>query len=139
MYRTPSGDDYPSVTNVLGILPKPELDAWKASVGPEEVEKASLRATRNGSVAHSRMEEYVDGQDPSTFRFNSIRQLVTFETLRTAVDDHLTNVIAQEIYLYSDTLRMAGACDLVGSWDGIPAVIDYKTSGRPVFPEEIEN
>lgn len=139
MYETPTGAQYPSVTNVLSILPKPELAAWKASVGEVEAAKVSERATRYGSLAHSRMEHYVDGADPDTFTFGNPRQLITFEAFRTAIDAHCTNVIAQEIFLYSDVLRMAGACDLVGDWDGIPAVIDYKTSGRHVFPEEIEH
>ncbi len=139
MYRTPAGDLYPSVTNVLSILPKPELEAWKASVGPEVAAKSSERSTRYGTLAHARMEDYVDGADPDKFVFDNPRQLITFESLRTAVDGHVDNVVGQEIFLFSNTLRMAGACDLVADWDGVPAVIDYKTSGRHVYPEEVEH
>lgn len=139
MYRTPNGDLYPSVTTVLSVLPKPELEAWKASVGEEEARKVSERALRYGSLAHTRMELYVNGEDPDGWVFDTPREALTFDAFRTAIDGHLTNVVAQEIFLYSDILQMAGAADLLGDWDNEEAIIDYKTSGRQVFPEEIEH
>jgi hypothetical protein len=137
VYRVPGGALYPSVTNVLGVLPSPELEAWEASVGFEEAEKARDRGRRRGSAAHVAMESYVDGTLPDDHSFPTQQWLTTFEAFRTAADAHLSDVVAQELFLYSDALRMAGACDVVGRWDGVPSVVDYKTSGNHVYPEQV--
>jgi len=49
-----------------------------------------------------------------------------FKTLEENVDE----VWGQELALYSDHLNMAGRVDLVGVWNGVPSIIDYKTSKR---------
>jgi ATP-dependent exoDNAse (exonuclease V) beta subunit len=49
-----------------------------------------------------------------------------FKTLEENVDE----VWGQELALYSDHLNMAGRVDLVGVWNGVPSIIDYKTSRR---------
>lgn len=36
-------------------------------------------------------------------------------------------------------MEIAGTCDLVGEWDHLPAIIDYKTSSNPKQIDEIES
>lgn len=134
-----NGVEYPSVTNVLSVLPHPELDAWLARVGPEEAAKIQKRATDRGTLVHDAMESYVAGADPMKLVFNNASELMSFNTMRRAVDSYLDNVIAQEVFLVSEKLKMAGASDLVGNWCGVPSVIDYKTSDRLKNAEEVNS
>jgi genome maintenance exonuclease 1 len=39
-------------------------------------------------------------------------------------------VWGQECALYSPSLEVAGRCDLVGKYKGIPVIVDFKTAGR---------
>ena len=49
------------------------------------------------------------------------------------------DVYAIEAPLYSDKLKIAGRTDVIGKFDNINSVIDYKTSTRPKKPEWVEN
>ena len=51
--------------------------------------------------------------------------------LKPLLDKHVTKVYAQEVPLYSDHLQLAGTCDAVVEWDGVPTIVDWKTSRRP--------
>ena len=41
------------------------------------------------------------------------------------------HVYGVEERLYSEALGVAGTADLLADFDGVPSVIDYKTSGKP--------
>ena len=46
------------------------------------------------------------------------------------LDEHLTETWYQEVPLYSNRLKVAGKVDLIGTLDGVPTVIDFKTSRK---------
>ena len=58
--------NYPSITTVLGAIPKPGLDAWRKNVGEEAAKWEMNRAARRGKVTHTLVEEYLQGKTPST-------------------------------------------------------------------------
>ena len=53
-----------------------------------------------------------------------------FRTLEPIIAENLKLVRAVEIGLISDTLRLAGRTDVIGTWKDSNAVIDIKTSTR---------
>ena len=53
VYNTPSGNKYPSVTSVVGLLNQDEIKAWRARVGEEEANRISARASKRGTQIHS--------------------------------------------------------------------------------------
>lgn len=113
---------------MLGSLPKPELDAWRAAVGEDEARRVSERATRFGTRVHSLAEHYVLGTlDPET-TVNDKRTYDAFSALKNALDSHLELVVGSEVSLYSPKYGIAGTCDLLCVWDGELAVVDFKTS-----------
>ena len=121
LYLTPEGK-YPSITTVLGSMPKPGLDAWRKRVGEKEANRVSKFASTRGTAVHELLERYVDNVDDYV--------VSNFLEVKDILDERLTLVYGQERALYSRHLGIAGRVDLIGEWDGKPAIIDYKTSAR---------
>ena len=126
VYATPSGESYPSVTSVVGLLKAQQIQEWRARVGNEEANKVSGRASRRGTAIHSLCEDYLKtGQaSPDMFdqeMFHSIRPLL----------DRIDNIHCLETPLYSHHLKVAGTVDCIAEFDGKLTVIDFKTASKP--------
>lgn len=126
LYVTPKGK-YPSITTVLGSLPKPGLDAWRKRVGEEEANRVMRRAATRGTAVHELFERYVNNEEGVVNEY-PLHIQATFLDAKPTLDKHLTKVYQQEAPLYSNHLGIAGRVDLVGEWDGKPCILDYKTS-----------
>ena len=59
VYETPTGNKYPSVTTVTGLLKKDIIQAWRKKVGDEEANKISSTAARRGTRIHTLCEKYL--------------------------------------------------------------------------------
>lgn len=139
-YVTPAGNKYPSITSVLGANPekKKGLQEWRKRVGETEANKISRKASRRGTTVHkicedylNNEEEYINGAMPdSVGMFNSLKPILV---------ENVGNIYGQELALYSDRLGVAGRVDLIAEWDGVPSVIDFKTSARPKKTEWIDD
>ena len=136
-YLTPAGHSYPSVTTVLesGDHDGDWLDQWKHSVG-ESAKEYSERGLRRGTALHEYMETYVSG-NVNHIQFNDLRSLQAFVAAKSAIDKNVSKVYAQEAFLYSDVLKIAGTCDMVACWNGINSIIDFKGSSGIKYSEEI--
>lgn len=132
---------YPSITTVLGNSQSEEasqwLDAWKARVGASEAARKSKAATDRGTNVHTMMERFIRGEDPKLEEFPQEHQRM-FKSLRLEARK-INRFYGQEVVLYSHAFEIAGRCDLVGEWEGEPAIIDYKTSGKPKAESDIQD
>jgi hypothetical protein len=130
---------YPSITTILGNTLTEEnkswLNAWKARVGESEAAKKTRAATERGSNMHLMLERYMRNEDPKTNTF-PIEHVKLFNSLKPMLRN-ITKVYGQEVVLYSHEIGVAGRCDLVGEYNGTPAIIDYKSSGKPKAREDI--
>ena len=127
----------PSVTTILGSMTdKSGLDAWSKRIGEEKANQIGLQATNRGSAVHSIIEKYLHGEDTSDF-LPHIQQ--SLQNLKPLIDKHVTKVFATECPLYSDHLQLAGTCDAIVEWDGVPTIVDWKTSRRPKKKANIPN
>jgi genome maintenance exonuclease 1 len=127
-YTVPSGDKYPSVTTVLSHAPKPWLEEWRKSMGEEAADIEVKRCADRGEAVHLMAERYLKN-DKAPKKDMSGSDIKLFNQIRPALHK-ISNVRAQEIPLYSNTLRLAGRVDVVGEYDGSLAVIDFKTSNN---------
>jgi len=134
IYQTPSGKGYPSVTTVLGILGKEDIQKWRDRVGHAEANKISTQASRRGTAVHKLCEDYLDN-DPDFSKKHMPANVHLFNTMKPILDNQINNIWYQECFLYSDELQTAGQVDCIGEWNGELAVIDFKTS-RKVKKEE---
>jgi CRISPR/Cas system-associated exonuclease Cas4 (RecB family) len=134
-YHTPNGA-YPSITTILGTT-QPEkmvkaLEGWRNSLGHEKAAAHSKKATDHGTNVHLLCERYlkkqevlapIDGQpvpDPDKAAFNALKLKL----------DKIDEVWGQEVPLFSRKYEVAGRCDLVGKYKGVPVIVDFKTAGR---------
>lgn len=125
-YLTPNKNQYPSVTTVLSILSEEGLDKWRKRVGEEEAERIASYARKVGTPIHDLYERYLKNEEVEA---ESYLQQYMFNATKKELDK-IDNIRAQEEYLYSDLLRMAGTVDLIGEYDGYKAIIDFKTSKK---------
>ena len=135
-YVTLDGNAYPSVTTVLSIINEDKIAAWRAKVGEEKANRIGTQAANRGTAVHSIIEKYLHNEDTSDF-MPHIQQ--SLQNLKPLIDKHVTKVFATECPLYSDHLKLAGTCDAIVEWDGVPTIVDGKTSRRPKKKTDIPN
>jgi len=134
VYVAPDGSRYPSVTTVLGILSEDSIREWRQRVGEEEANKVSHRASNRGTAVHSIIEKYLRNEDTSD-NLPHIKQ--SLANLRPILDKSIGKIFGLETALYSRHLGMAGRCDCIAEWNGVPSIVDFKTSKRVKKKENI--
>ena len=60
-----NGEAYPSVTSVLGVKKKKELQGWRTSIGEDVANWEMRRAANRGKKTHNLVEQYIKGETPS--------------------------------------------------------------------------
>lgn len=138
-YQTPDGNKYPSVTTVISEMSdKTAIVKWRKRVGEEEANRVSGRATRRGTAVHTLLEKFVLNEEidfSDTMPLNK----TMFEQIAKYLEKNVDNVRSSEGQLFSHKLKIAGSVDLIASYKGEPAIIDFKTSTKPKRKEWIEN
>jgi genome maintenance exonuclease 1 len=140
-YFTPDGA-YPSITTLLGKTSSSQiwLQKWKDKVGEEEAARISKEATDRGTAVHEYLEKYWNGEDilgdlarePANVRLPA-------KALINGTSRNVTEVWAQEIPVWSPTLKFAGRVDMIGLWNSIPSIIDFKTSKKVKKGKDIKD
>ena len=125
-YVSPTGDKYPSVTTVTGLLTRDHIKLWRERVGEEVANKISSVAARRGTKMHALFEQYLRAEEELVFE--NILDQAMFNAVQPVLDDIVP--IALEAGMYSDSLQMAGQVDCVGLWDDELCIIDFKTSAK---------
>lgn len=128
---------YPSITTVLGKKEKPELQAWRLRLGDKKAEKEMKRASDRGTAVHSMVENYLNNDPEPTKGFEHIH-IREFNSLRLRLKG-ISDIVCQEIPLYSDTLKVAGRVDCIGKYNGVLSIIDFKTSTNDKTADMIDD
>lgn len=126
-YITPDGNIYPSVTTVVGAGSKKHIDAWKKRIGEQEANKISTQARLRGEELHLMCENYLRNNPEYSKGHNHLTKDL-FQPIKKILDHFVDDIFGLEVPLYSDTLKLAGRVDVVGSWKFVPSIIDFKTS-----------
>lgn len=138
-YVAPNGKRLPSVTTFLSHFKKDSIMKWRKRVGEEEANKISGKASRRGTKFHSLMESYLSNESPSEFLKDIMPdQKFSFKNMLPALD-RIDNIRYIETMLYSETIGLAGQVDCIAEFDGIPSIIDFKTSNKLKKEEWIED
>lgn len=137
-YISPNGTRLPSVTTFLSHFKGDSIKKWRARVGEEEANKISARASRRGTKFHSLMESYITNEkDFLTEDVMPDMKQAFFDMIPTL--SRIDNIHYVETMLYSETLGLAGQVDCIGEFDGVPSIIDFKTSTKLKKEEWILN
>jgi len=128
-YVTADGNAYPSITSILALQDKPGLKKWREDVGEKEAKRISQESMRIGTAVHQMCEFYLSNYIIKLK--NEDKKIVdTFNRLRFLLGN-INNIVGTEIALYSDMLRVAGTADCIAEYNGVPSIIDFKTSRKP--------
>ena len=128
-YVTADGNAYPSITSILALQDKPGLKKWREDVGEKEAKRISQESMRIGTAVHQMCEFYLSNYIIK-LKDEDKKIVDTFNRLRFLLGN-INNIVGNEVALYSDLLRVAGTADCIAEYNGVPSVIDFKTSRKP--------
>jgi len=139
-YITPTGEKYPSVTSVTGLMSRDGIKQWRKRVGEKTANKISTQAARHGTSAHQLFEDYIKN-DNFEEKFKSA--MPTTQQAFISLEKELNKigtVHALEAPLYSHKLQLAGRVDCIAEYFGDKiSIIDFKTSRKPKERKWIQN
>ena len=128
LYETPEGNFYPSITTVLSTRNKEGLFKWRERVGNDVANYVARTAAVRGTHVHHMCEDYINNDFDEEKHKKKFLPYTLFTQLRDSALQKIDNVYAQECGLYSDKYKVAGRVDCIAEYDGIPSIIDFKTS-----------
>jgi len=137
------GDDkLPSVTTILSATQSEEkkksLADWKARMGPQYADRVRDIAAMRGTAMHKFLEAYVDGSGHKDLTsIGKEAEPMAKKIIESGLGE-LGEVWGQEVTLYYPGLY-AGATDIVGVYEGKPAIIDFKQTNKPKKREWISD
>ena len=140
VYLTPDGESLPSVTTILSATKDmTALNEWKKRVGEEKAKQITTEAAGVGTAMHSNLERFIagiqrqPGNNPVHVQANAMADIIIENGL-----SKVNEVWAMEQSLYFPGLY-SGTTDLVGVYDGEPAVMDYKQTNKPKKEEWVDD
>ena len=127
-YVTPTGL-FPSITTVLGARKEKQkgLAKWRERVGNDVANHIMRTAAGRGTAVHHMCEDFLNNKEVIKEE-QSFLPLCLFSQLKPTLEKSINNIFAQECGLWSEKYRLAGRVDCIAEWNGVPSIIDFKTS-----------
>lgn len=140
VYVDEVGNKIPSVTTILSKTKNMEhLIAWKKRIGEDKAKQITEESAGLGTTMHSHLEAHILGNErPGGTNYG---RMMAKRMADTIIDEGLIDVDevwGTEAHLHYDTL-WAGTTDLVGTYLGRPAIMDFKTTIKPKKREWVED
>ena len=134
-YQTPEGKLYPSITTVLQRRKMEGLMEWRKKVGDDVANYIARTAAHRGTKVHHMCEDFLNNMEsdyPEKWAEHKKNFLpyVLFSQIKPVLMQKVNNIFAQECGLYSDKYKVAGRVDCIGEYNGVPSIIDFKTSTK---------
>ena len=140
VYLTPDGESLPSVTTILSATKDmTHLNEWKNRIGHAKAQQITTEAAGVGTAMHGNLERFIagmqrqPGNNPVHIQANKMADVIIEQGL-----SKVNEVWAMEQSLYYPGLY-SGTTDLVGVYQGEPAVCDYKQTNKPKKAEWVED
>ena len=140
-YLTPDGGAVASVTTILDATKdKTHLIAWRKRVGEQKAQEIVTEASGVGTRMHHYLEKYVEtgewpqpGSNPYAQQAHMMATTIKIHAL-----DDVDEIWGSEVPLYVPGIY-AGTTDLVGTYKGNPAILDFKQTNKPKKLEWVED
>jgi hypothetical protein len=140
VYQTPDGESLPSVTTILSATKDmTHLNEWKKRIGEEKAQQITTEAAGVGTAMHANLERFLIGEqrqpgnNPVHVQANKMADVIIENGL-----SKMDEVWAMEQSLYFPGLY-SGTTDLVGVYEGQPAICDHKQTNKPKKEEWVED
>ena len=132
----------PSVTTILSATQSDEkkksLADWRARMGPQYADRVRDISAMRGTAMHRYLEAYIDGSGHKDLTSIGREAEPMARRIVESGLGELEEVWGQEVTLYYPGLY-AGATDIVGVYEGQPAIIDFKQTNKPKKREWISD
>jgi genome maintenance exonuclease 1 len=132
VYLTPDGERLPSVTTILSATKDmTALNKWRDWVGHDKAKQITTAAANRGTSMHKNLESFISGipRQPGNNLVHQISNKMADVIIANGLSK-VNEVWAMEQSLYYPGLY-SGTTDLLGVYDGEPAVMDHKQSNKP--------
>jgi ATP-dependent exoDNAse (exonuclease V) beta subunit len=140
VYQTPDGEKLPSVTTILSkTKDQTHLIEWRKRVGEAKAQQITTEAAGVGTAMHANLERFLIGEqrqpgnNPVHVQANKMANVIIENGL-----SKMDEVWAMEQSLYFPGLY-SGTTDLVGVYNGNPAICDHKQTNKPKKEEWVED
>ena len=143
LYACPDGNAVASVTTILDATKdKTHLIAWRRRVGDAKATEITTEASGVGTRMHKYLEDYIadwprwptPGSNPYAQQAHKMASQIKANVL----DNHVTEIWGSEVQLYHPKIY-AGTTDLVGTYNNVPAIMDFKQTNKPKKLEWVED
>jgi hypothetical protein len=140
VYVDTAGNRIPSVTTILGkTKDMTHLIAWKKRIGEDKAKQITEESAGLGTTMHAHLEAYVLGQErPGGNNYGRLMAKRMADTIIAEGLVDVDDVWGVEAHLHYENL-WAGTTDLVGMFQGRPAIMDFKTTIKPKKREWVED
>ena len=124
----------PSVTTILSATQSEEkkksLADWRARMGAQSADRIRDVSAMRGTAMHRYLEAFIDGTGHKDLTsIGKEAEPMAKKIIESGLGE-LDEVWGQEVTLYYPGLY-AGATDIVGVYEGQPAIIDFKQTNKP--------
>ena len=126
-YVTPDGGIFPSITTVLSVRSKEGLAEWRKRVGEDVANYISRTAATRGTKVHQMCEDFLNNNEVQKDNREFLPYCL-FQQLKPVIETNINNIYAQECGLWSDKYKVAGRVDCIAEYNGVPSIVDFKTS-----------
>ena len=132
----------PSVTTILSATQSDEkkksLADWRARMGAQSADRIRDVSAMRGTAMHRYLEAFIDGTGHKDLTsIGKEAEPMAKKIIESGLGE-LDEVWGQEVTLYYPGLY-AGATDIVGVYEGQPAIIDFKQTNKPKKREWISD
>lgn len=138
-----SNQKLPSVTTILSkTQPKEKQESlakWRAREGEANAQRIMDQAAARGTAMHTLLEHYLLGE--KHVDLTDVGQQATMmaeKVIEEGIKGHLDEIWGSEVTVWYPDL-FAGATDVVGVYDGIQSIVDFKQTNKPKRREWIDD
>ena len=129
-YQTPDGKLYPSITTVLNKKKMEGISEWRKKVGEDVANYIARTAANRGTKVHHMCEDFLNNNFDEEVHKKNFLPYVLFSQLKPTLMQKVNNILAQECGLYTNKYKVAGRVDCIAEYNGVPSIIDFKTSTK---------
>jgi genome maintenance exonuclease 1 len=126
-YTLEDGTKLPSITTILSAMSRDGIAAWRKRVGNAEANRISKTASGRGTRTHNLCEDFIQNKP---LRESMPDAMAMFKSIKPVLETRVNNIHYVEQSLWSKKLGTAGRSDLIGEFDNVLSVMDYKTSAK---------
>ena len=129
-----TGSHLPSVTTILSATETAEKQAsltkWREKVGMDTAARITEQSAARGTTMHAILEDALEGKNRVDMTENGVLATRMAQQIIDNAFPKMDEIWGSEVTVYYPGLY-AGATDIVGVYNGVESIMDFKQSNKP--------